>query len=220
MDDFNSVYMLLGIVILIVLLCRFDGRFTKVEKELNAIKKQMDDLLKGQAKLASGNLKSSGKVSEKVTEEVAAEVLRKEKLVEEEPVVPKQSIVMETVAAEHSQDIQEEIVEKILVGDIRKEENVQKNESTEKEVVIPSVAVASVTPVISVTPVTPSTSVTPGIPSTPKPQPQPKKQVNYEKFIGENLFGKIGILIFVIGVGFFVKYAIDKNWSSDYERFT
>lgn len=219
MDDFNSVYMLLGIVILIVLLCRFDGRFTKVEKELNAIKKQMDDLLKGQAKLASGNLKSSGKVSEKVTEEVAAEVLRKEKLVEEEPVVPKQSIVMETVAAEHSQDIQEEIIEKSLVGDIRKEENVQKDESTEKEVVIPSVAVVSVTPatpVISVTPVTPGT---PGsissTPSTPKPKPQPKKQVNYEKFIGENLFGKIGILIFVIGVGFFVKYAIDKNWINE-----
>ena len=45
--------------------------------------------------------------------------------------------------------------------------------------------------------------------------PKPKKQVNYEKFIGENLFGKIGILIFVIGVGFFVKYAIDKNWINE-----
>lgn len=39
--------------------------------------------------------------------------------------------------------------------------------------------------------------------------------MNYEKFIGENLFGKIGILIFVIGVGFFVKYAIDKNWINE-----
>ncbi len=41
------------------------------------------------------------------------------------------------------------------------------------------------------------------------------KQVNYEKFIGENLFGKIGILVFVIGVGFFVKYAIDKDWINE-----
>lgn len=39
MGDLNSVYPLLGIVILIVLLCRFDGRFTKIEKELDAIKK-------------------------------------------------------------------------------------------------------------------------------------------------------------------------------------
>lgn len=42
-----------------------------------------------------------------------------------------------------------------------------------------------------------------------------KKEVNYEKFIGENLFGKIGILIFVIGIGFFVKYAIDKDWINE-----
>lgn len=45
--------------------------------------------------------------------------------------------------------------------------------------------------------------------------PKPKQKVNYEKFIGENLFGKIGILIFVIGVGFFVKYAIDKDWINE-----
>lgn len=42
-----------------------------------------------------------------------------------------------------------------------------------------------------------------------------RKQVNYEKFIGENLFGKVGILIFVIGVGFFVKYAIDQDWINE-----
>lgn len=35
---------------------------------------------------------------------------------------------------------------------------------------------------------------------------------SYEKFIGENLFGKIGILVFVLGIAFFVKYAIDQNW--------
>ena len=39
-------------------------------------------------------------------------------------------------------------------------------------------------------------------------QPQKvRKPVNYEKYIGENLFGKIGILILVLGMGLFVKYA-------------
>lgn len=42
-----------------------------------------------------------------------------------------------------------------------------------------------------------------------------RKPINYEKFIGENLFGKIGILIFVIGVGLFVKYAIDQEWINE-----
>jgi uncharacterized membrane protein len=33
-----------------------------------------------------------------------------------------------------------------------------------------------------------------------------------EKFIGENLANKIGIAVLVLGIAFFVKYAIDKNW--------
>lgn len=41
---------------------------------------------------------------------------------------------------------------------------------------------------------------------------------NFEKFIGENLFGKIGIIVFIIGIGFFVKYAIDKNWITEVTR--
>jgi len=44
------------------------------------------------------------------------------------------------------------------------------------------------------------------------------KETNYEKFIGENLFGKIGILVFIIGIGFFVKYAIDQNWINETAR--
>lgn len=33
-----------------------------------------------------------------------------------------------------------------------------------------------------------------------------------EKFIGENLISKIGIVILIIGVGIFAKFAIDNNW--------
>lgn len=48
--------------------------------------------------------------------------------------------------------------------------------------------------------------------------PQPKKpgfferNPDLEKFIGENLANKIGIGILVLGIGFFVKYAIDQEW--------
>lgn len=186
MGDLNSVYLLLGIVILIVLLCRFDGRFTKIEKELDAIKKQMDALLKGQAKMAAGDMESSEETSEKVV----IEVLSKEKLVEEELLVQEPSTIVEAVVADKLQDapesvqesVQEEIIESIPVMDTVREESAMSPEP---------IHVA---------------------PTTPKP---PKKQINYEKFIGENLFGKIGILIFVIGVGFFVKYAIDKNWINE-----
>ncbi len=49
-------------------------------------------------------------------------------------------------------------------------------------------------------------------------EPEPQRERNFEKLIGENLFSKIGILILVIGIGFFVKYAIDRNWISEVTR--
>ena len=39
-----------------------------------------------------------------------------------------------------------------------------------------------------------------------------------EKFIGENLANKIGIGVLVLGIGFFVKYAIDQNWINEIGR--
>lgn len=39
-----------------------------------------------------------------------------------------------------------------------------------------------------------------------------KKNTDIEKFIGENIANKIGIAVLVLGIAFFVKYAIDKNW--------
>jgi uncharacterized membrane protein len=54
---------------------------------------------------------------------------------------------------------------------------------------------------------------------TVEPVPQPKRSNrNYEKIIGSNLFGKIGIIIFVIGIGLFVKHAISENWITEVER--
>ncbi|XJR90209.1 DUF2339 domain-containing protein [Elizabethkingia anophelis] len=45
-----------------------------------------------------------------------------------------------------------------------------------------------------------------------------EKNPDIEKFIGENLINKIGILILVLGISFFVKYAIDKNWINEPAR--
>jgi len=59
------------------------------------------------------------------------------------------------------------------------------------------------------------------------PAPQPKADwwqtwmQNYpdlEKFIGENLANKIGIAVLVLGISFFVKYAIDKEWINEIGR--
>ena len=47
---------------------------------------------------------------------------------------------------------------------------------------------------------------------------QPEKDTDIEKFIGENLANKIGIAVLVLGIAFFIKYAIDKNWINETGR--
>ena len=60
-------------------------------------------------------------------------------------------------------------------------------------------------------------------PVTIKPTAPPKpgffeRNPDLEKFIGENLANKIGIGVLVLGIGFFVKYAIDQEWIGEIGR--
>ncbi len=65
-------------------------------------------------------------------------------------------------------------------------------------------------------------------PMAPEPvyhQPEPSFYERFmhdnpdmEKFIGENLINKIGIAILVLGIGYFVKFAIDKDWINEIGR--
>lgn len=45
-----------------------------------------------------------------------------------------------------------------------------------------------------------------------------ERNPDLEKFVGENLINKIGIAILVLGIGFFVKFAIDQNWINEIGR--
>lgn len=55
-------------------------------------------------------------------------------------------------------------------------------------------------------------------PSVQQNSPRPPKAFNLEKFIGENLINKIGILIVVIGVGIGAQYAIEHQLVSPLTR--
>ncbi len=54
--------------------------------------------------------------------------------------------------------------------------------------------------------------------AAPKEKKRPDIRLNLEKFIGENLINKIGIVITVIGVGIGAKYAIDHQLISPWTR--
>lgn len=63
--------------------------------------------------------------------------------------------------------------------------------------------------------------LTPIVPSEPKESWWDKfvrNNPDFEKFIGENLANKIGIAVLVLGIAFFVKYAIDQNWIKETGR--
>lgn len=52
----------------------------------------------------------------------------------------------------------------------------------------------------------------------PKVVKVPKPKTDLEKWIGEHLLSIIGIAVLVLGLAFFVKYAIDKNWINEVGR--
>ena len=64
----------------------------------------------------------------------------------------------------------------------------------------------------------PQSTVKPNIPKESWYDTFRKNNPDLEKFIGENLVSKIGIAILVIGIAFFVKYAIDKEWINEIAR--
>jgi uncharacterized membrane protein len=81
-------------------------------------------------------------------------------------------------------------------------------------------------PVTIAEPVTiPEPIVVPKLEFVPPPKKEKPRKPSFfernpdlEKFIGENLANKIGIGILVIGIGFFVKYAIDQDWINEIGR--
>lgn len=186
MSDYTAVYAFLVLVMLIILLSRLDSRFGKIEKELNEIKKRMDDYLKAQQKAVADAAKSEEVV--KVDEAVKpvetvkpTETVKPEELAE----IPALEILQQEPVTEESRE---------TLADENGEAAIEESRVVAAEEKRKVAAVAAENVAFE----------------TPK-----KKNTNYEKFIGENLFGKVGILIFVIGVGFFVKYAIDKDWINE-----
>jgi uncharacterized membrane protein len=56
-------------------------------------------------------------------------------------------------------------------------------------------------------------------PAMPVAQPKASNEnKDLEKYIGENLISKIGIAILILGISFFIKYAIDKDWINETGR--
>ena len=127
MDDFNTVYALLVLVMLFILLSRLDNRFGKIEKELNEIKKRMEDYLKVQQNSVAEASKPKEEISEKETKDIpvmpqAAEHVTVVKTGQrEEAVQEKHEPVVEAVVRETLEKTLETRMEEVCVEAVRKE---------------------------------------------------------------------------------------------------
>lgn len=183
-------YLLLVVIILQAAILRQEGRkFSELTSEIQGLKRKTDLLLQ----------KLQGSFAEKVPakeklEEVKAEVdVPGVKAEEVKTIMPKtESVQKEPVVELHHE--QELVVRDTPI--IKEEIAIPKSKETDSKLI-------------------------PDVNKQLTPRPKEKrvsKQVNYEKYIGENLFGKIGILVLVVGIGLFVKYAIDKDWINETTR--
>lgn len=185
------------IVLLVVILYMQSERFAKINSEINAVKKRLDLLLEKKKEPSRVDDPEATPASAKNT---PAPV--------ETNSVPVENVPVEAVSTS---------VEPILPVEVLVE---RKSDEEEREEVIadhPSVAQPEETISMWQEDETIEPSDTPQTLS-PVFIEEKKRNINYEKFIGENLFGKIGILVLVVGIGLFVKYAIDKDWINETMR--
>ena len=107
MDDINTVYALLVLIMFFVLLSRLDNRFGKIERELNEIKKRMDDYLKVQQRGVTEKVKPEGEALKKENEDISAspQIIEKTSTLEtkqqKETVPEKQKPVVKQLSVRH-----------------------------------------------------------------------------------------------------------------------
>ena len=135
---------------------------------------------------------SALKTSKTIAEEPV--VIKKTELITEKQPVVEQKEKPETIIKE------EKLPEPIL--EVKKEPVIQEVTKVEKQIVEP---------------------VTQTIYQNNKVEQKPiqiKKKTDFEKFIGENLLNKIGMVVLVIALVFFGKYAVDKGWLNETAKVT
>lgn len=180
------VFILYIIVMPIILLSRFSSHLGKINEELSRLRQQIGEVPLKQE--PSFSPKEQPEESVRAEQPETETELRVGNTIVEE--YPEEELQVKSTPVEEYERYQPRNTEKEEVAPVEIEDEII--EEPYKEPI--------------------SEEIRKEMPPIPR---KPKKKINYEKFIGENLFGKIGILVFVVGVGLFVKYAIDQNWINE-----
>lgn len=136
----------------------------------------------------------------------------------EEELKRKRAEAPPAIKEEKKSILADEILPKVIAAKVpvpEKKPEEKKEETIKEPIKKPEEVVYS-------TPITPPVQQpTPQLAAEPVKPKKPgffERNPDLEKFIGENLANKIGIGILVLGIGFFVKYAIDQEWIGEIGR--
>lgn len=194
------------IVLLVVILYMQSERFAKINSEINAVKKRLDLLLekKKESSPAEDTNRTPSLVKPVAVPAKSASA-------------PAESIPAPVPKEKEKADNPSVVIPEALLS---MWEETSSDTKPEAEEPMPEMAAVMPEPLVADVAVSPSVSEQPESPKRTSAEftVKRKKNMNYEKFIGENLFGKIGILVLVVGIGLFVKYAIDKDWINETMR--
>lgn len=160
-----------------------------------------DDLEKVMSNISTDQVKKEEPVESTQEEEttiISQEVIQEEPVEQKEadttPILPTEPIVVE-------KSIEEKAEEEPII------------EEQETEPVPPLAAMSREEPQVVITPIEVPR------PQTPAPVKDRTPQKNLlERILGDNWLSKVGIVTLVLGIGFFVKYAIDQNWINEIGR--
>ncbi|MBQ0152474.1 MAG: DUF2339 domain-containing protein, partial [Chryseobacterium sp.] len=195
-------------MLVIILFNKNSNHQKTYQNDMDILKKKIDELSRTISKQNTSTLPTVNTLQEEIS------VLRDEIKVEEKPSVE------EPIHNPHEEDDEEELntsFEESLTEELTENKEGEAEEETSSIAAFSSDDIAGEVR---------EEIAKPYLQETPKPYVPKKswletfreKNPDIEKFIGENLINKIGILILVLGISFFVKYAIDKDWINEPAR--
>lgn len=186
---------IINIILFIILLSKTKSNYTAVNKSIEELTRKITELTQKTASPSQEKLQDTTKVKDSTTSETITQEIIKESAEEldKEVISP---IETPKEYFEEPTNRHEDFIKK-------NEESKTKDEKKDKKVT----SEKAHTPIFA--------------PKPPRKSYWKKfkeKNPDLEKFIGENLINKIGILILVLGISYFVKYAIDKDWINEPAR--
>jgi hypothetical protein len=179
---------LIPVILLIILLNKTNKNAEQSKASFNKLQSAINEL---QVQIKNNTLVSSQPtvVEEKFDSEIIPEIMIPR------PIVPKE--VIPEIQEEIIKEEQEDVLQKVAYSS-------QSLDILEEELPKPTPKIIQERKII--------------VPEKSWLEKFKENNPDIEKFIGENLINKIGILILVLGISFFVKYAIDKDWINELAR--